>query len=102
MLEGRQDIVAMLVPDSRKSLLIMISALPLSALVMIVIVPFIALRDDMRARCRSVRLQTQVWKHGIVFTAFLMLVTPEVVVSSEFQTYLQKLMQERRPRAPDV
>jgi hypothetical protein len=38
MLEGRQDIVAMLVPDSRKSLLIMISALPLSALVMIVIV----------------------------------------------------------------
>jgi len=96
VLEGRRDVLAVLAPGSGKSLLIMIPALLSRSQVTVAIIPFIALRDDLQARCRSVGVHTLIWSRGTVSTTSLVLVTPELAVSGEFQTYLQKLIREER------
>ncbi len=93
-LDSTQDLVAVLAPGSGKSLLIMIPALLSSWQVTVAIVPFVALQDNLQARCRDVGLQTQIWRHDIISTMPLVLVTPEAAVSGEFRTYLQKLIEE--------
>ena len=91
VLDPSKNVIIVLPTGGGKSLAITLPTFLQRDRVTIVILPYVALRDDLLARCRAVGLQTRIWHSQGMPNVPLVLVTPESAVSPAFITYIHEL-----------
>jgi hypothetical protein len=97
VLQGTSPIVAVMPTGSGKSLLFMLPAWLEPRGVSIVVVPLLALREDLIFRCQQVGIQCAIWDgRQQPDGATLVFVTPEKAVDEAFSSYLSRLKQARQ------
>ena len=57
----------------------------------IVVVPFVALQDDLQKRCISLSIRCEIWSTGEIQTAPIILITPESFTTKRFRDFLNRL-----------
>jgi len=62
----------------------------------VVIVPFIALQEDIAQRCRTMSISCDIWSPSKASSASLILVTPESFVLDSFRDFLNRLVEQFR------
>lgn len=89
---GESPIVAVMPTGAGKSLLFMLPAWAEQGGTTIVVVPLIALREDMKRRCRKLGISCAEWQgRRPPDAAAIVLVTPESAVSEDFATFINRL-----------
>jgi len=92
ILNDESPIILVMRTGGGKSLMFMLPASIKEAGTTVVIVPLIALKQDMRRRCRELGLECQEWSTSKkMHDSCIVLVTPESAVSKGFMSYLRKL-----------
>jgi superfamily II DNA helicase RecQ len=92
IMAGESPIVAVMGTGGGKSLLFMLPAYCSRSGVTVVVVPLIALRQDMKRRCEEMGLRCQEWESRRPGDgAQVVLVTPESAVSEGFNTFLTRM-----------
>ncbi|KAH1734924.1 hypothetical protein KXV50_006305, partial [Aspergillus fumigatus] len=95
--QGESPVVAVMPTGRGKSMLFMVPAFTAPGGTTIVVVPLIALRADMTRRCQELGISCVPWEsRRPPNAASIVLVTPESVVSPDFQTFLNRLRWTRR------
>ncbi len=59
-----------------------------------IIVFFVILQNNLQTQYKNIELQIQIWKHNIIFIMFLILIIFKTAVLREFHIYLQKLIKK--------
>lgn len=91
-MQGQSPVVAVMPTGSGKSMLFMLPALCSPGGITIVVVPLIALREDMQARCEKMGINCTQWNpRRPIFSSGIVLVTPEAVLGEGCQTYINQL-----------
>jgi superfamily II DNA helicase RecQ len=94
---GESPIVAVMPTGAGKSLLFMLPAWAEQGGTTIVVVPLIALRGDMKRRCKALGISCAEWQgRRPPDAAAVVLVTPESAVSEDFMTFLNRLKATRQ------
>lgn len=92
IMNGEARVVAVLATGEGKSLLFMLPALCVRGGLTILVLPLIALRQDMMKRCKSFGLRCVEWTAGATADdAGLVMVTPESAGSGGFHTFLNRV-----------
>ena len=92
ILQNHSLVVAMMTTGSGKSLLFMLPTLCSLDDVTIVVIPLVALRVDLQARCDQASIKCHQWNpRRLVFGGDIVLVTSKSALSSSFQSYLSLL-----------
>jgi superfamily II DNA helicase RecQ len=85
-------VVAVMGTGGGKSLLFMLPAFCSDGGVSVVVVPLIALRQDMQKRCQQMGIVCREWNsRQPADAARVVLVTPESAVSEGFRTFLNRM-----------
>ena len=87
MVMSQDDLVVQQPTGSGKSLLIELSAALAPGRVIIVLVPYLTLRDDLVRRCRKRGITAQAFVPGQVGSVSVMLLTPEMAITTAFINY---------------
>jgi superfamily II DNA helicase RecQ len=94
---GESPIVAVMPTGAGKSLLFMLPAFAEQGSTTIVVVPLIALRSDMKQRCKKLGISCVEWESCCPpDAAAVVLVTPESSVREAFATFLNRLQATRQ------
>ena len=94
---GKSPVVAVMPTGAGKSLLFMLPAWAEQGGTSVVVVPLIALRADMKRRCRKLGVSCAEWEgRRPPDAAAIVLVTPESAVSEGFMTFLNRLRATRQ------
>jgi superfamily II DNA/RNA helicase len=97
ILHGASPVVAIMPTGGGKSVLFMLPALVEPSGITVVVVPLIALREDMSRRCEELGIRCEEWKSSRPSDgATIVLVTPESAVSEDFATFLNRLRSTRQ------
>ena len=92
IMTGESPVVAVMGTGGGKSLLFMLPAYCSRSGVTVVVVPLIALRQDMKRRCEEMGIRCQEWESQRPGDgAQVVLVTPESAVSEGFSTFLTRM-----------
>ncbi|KAL2043679.1 hypothetical protein ABVK25_012540, partial [Lepraria finkii] len=92
IIQGESPVVIVMGTGGGKSLGFMLPAWCSRGGSSIVVVPLIALRQDMMARCRRLGIACSEWDRGHPPDgARIIFVTPESAVSEDFQTFINRL-----------
>jgi RecQ family ATP-dependent DNA helicase len=92
VMAGESPVVAVMGTGGGKSLLFMLPAFCSGGGVSVVVVPLIALRQDMQKRCEQMRIPCREWNsRQPADAARVVLVTPESAVSEAFRTFLNRI-----------
>jgi superfamily II DNA helicase RecQ len=92
IMAGESPVVAVMGTGGGKSLLFMLPAFCSGGGVSVVVVPLIALRQDMRKRCEDMGITCREWNsRQPADAARIVLVTPESAVSEGFRTFLNRM-----------
>ncbi|KAI9034797.1 DEAD/DEAH box helicase [Aspergillus affinis] len=95
--DGSSPVVAVMRTGGGKSMLFMLPAFVEPGGTTIVVVPLVALRQDMMSRCRALSIPCVAWEsRRPPDEATIVLVTPESAVTDDFQTFINRLRQIRR------
>lgn len=95
-LQAAEQVVLVLGTGSGKSLLFMVGASVSDALTTILILPMVALRQEMLRRCREVGIRPLVWSVGCRNAAQLVIVSAEAACTQGFLEYAQGLVGQQR------
>jgi superfamily II DNA helicase RecQ len=97
IIAGASPVIAVMPTKAGKSLLFMLLAWAEQGGTTIVVMLLIALRGDMKQRCKKLGISCTEWqsRHPLDATA-IVLVTPESVVGEEFTTFLNRLQATRQ------
>ena len=87
VVSSSDDVIIILPTAGGKSLAILIPTYLQRHLVTIVVVPYVALRDDLIRRSQQVGLQSLPWSPGELAHQPLVFVTPEMALRAEFRAY---------------
>jgi superfamily II DNA helicase RecQ len=94
---GESPVVAVMPTGAGKSLLFMLPAFAEQGGTTIVVVPLIALRGDMKQRCKKLRISCVEWEScRPPDAAAVVLVTPESAVGQAFATFMNRLKATRQ------
>jgi superfamily II DNA helicase RecQ len=94
---GESPVVAVMPTGAVKSLLFMLPAFAEQGGTTIVVVPLIALRSDMKQRCKKLGISCVEWEsRHPPDAAAVVLVTPESAVGEAFATFLNRLQAMRQ------
>lgn len=94
---GESPVVVVMGTGGGKSLLFMLPAWCERGGVSVVVVPLIALRQDMKERCERLRIGCVEWQAGRPpDDAQIVLVTPESAVGGDFRTFLNRMKAVQR------
>ncbi|KAF2187528.1 P-loop containing nucleoside triphosphate hydrolase protein, partial [Zopfia rhizophila CBS 207.26] len=94
---GESPVVAVMPTGAGKSLLFMLPAWAEQGGTTVVVVPLIALRGDMKQRCKRLGISCAEWEgRRPPDAAAVVLVTPESAVSEDFMTFLNRLKATRQ------
>lgn len=97
IMEGQSPIVVVMGTGGGKSLLFMLPAWCEPGGTSIVVVPLIALREDMKGRCEKMGIRCVEWNsQRPPDAASIVLVTPESAVGDGFRTYINRLRATQR------
>ena len=97
IMEGKSPVVAVMATGEGKSMLFMLPALCGPSGMTIVVVPLIALRQDMMRRCVELGIVCKEWTQGQhPDGANIVLVTPESAVSEAFWTFVVRSRRSQR------
>jgi superfamily II DNA helicase RecQ len=89
---GESPVITVIGTGGGKSLLFMLSAFYSGGGVSVIIIPLIVLRQDMRKRCKDIKIIYREWNsRQPADAARIMLVTPESAVSERFRTFLNRM-----------
>ncbi len=89
---GESPVVAVMPTGAGKSMLFMLPAWAEQGGTTVVVVPLIALRGDMKRRCKKLGISCLEWEgRRPPDAAAIVLVTPESAVSEDFMTFLNRL-----------
>lgn len=92
IVRGESPVVMVMGTGGGKSMGFMLPAWCSKDGVSVVVVPLIALRQDMMIRCRGMGIPCREWSRGsIPHAARLVFVTPESAISEDFQTFINRL-----------
>jgi len=92
IMEGESPVVAVMGTGAGKSLLFMLPAWCERGGTSVVIVPLIALREDMQARCERMGIVCVAWQpQRPPDDAQIVLVTPESAVGGDFRTFINRM-----------
>jgi len=92
IVRGESPVVMVMGTGGGKSMGFMLPAWCSKDGVSVVVVPLIALRQDMMIRCRGMGIPCREWSRGsIPHAARLIFVTPESAISEDFQTCINRL-----------
>jgi superfamily II DNA helicase RecQ len=92
IMDGKSPVIVVMRTGGGKSLMFMLPASVKDAGTTVVVTPLIALKQDMRRRCRELGLECQEWDaRRKIHDSCILLVTPEAAVSQGFMNYLRKL-----------
>ena len=92
IMKGESPVIAVMPTGGGKSITFMLPASCGHGGVSIVVVPLIALRQDMRQRCQRMRITCVEWSsRRPPESASVVLVTPESAVSEDFRTFINRL-----------
>ncbi|KAH0558842.1 hypothetical protein GP486_004521 [Trichoglossum hirsutum] len=92
IMDGKSPIIVVMRTGGGKSLMFMLPASVKDAGTTVVVTPLIALKQDMRRRCRGLGLECAEWDaRKKMRDCSILLVTPESVISKGFMTYMRKL-----------
>lgn len=92
VLRGKKNLIIVLPTGGGKSMIFMVPAKMENGRVTVVIVPFLALRQDLDVRCRAIGISPLWWKNGERGQSSLVLVTTDQAATSDFRSYLGSLM----------
>lgn len=90
------DVMVTMPTGAGKSLVVVMTATLARDRVTVVVVPFIALRQDARRRYAALGLQSHVYEAGKADQASVVLATPESVATGHFRQYLASLVSSGR------
>ena len=94
---GESPVVAVMPTGAGKSMLFMLLAWAEQGGTTIVVVPLIALRGDMKQRCKKLGISCAVWEsQRPPDAAAIVLVTPESAVTQAFATFMNRLRATRQ------
>ncbi|KAL8991690.1 MAG: hypothetical protein Q9169_007742, partial [Polycauliona sp. 2 TL-2023] len=97
IMQGKSPVVAVMGTGGGKSLLFMLPALCEPGGTSIVVVPLIALREDLQARCGKIGITCAEWNsQRPPDAASIVLVTPESAVREGFRTFINRLRATQR------
>ncbi len=97
IVRGEERVLAIMPTGSGKSLLFMLPAFCGVGGVTIVVVPLIALKQDLRRRCQEAGIDCQEWSHGRPpDSARIVLVTPESAIGDDFTRFVNRLKGQQR------
>jgi superfamily II DNA helicase RecQ len=92
IMAGESPVVAVMGTGGGKSLLFMLPAFCSGGGVSVIVVPLIALRQDMKKRCEGMGVECREWEsRQPPDAARVVLVTPESAVSEGFRTFLNRM-----------
>jgi superfamily II DNA helicase RecQ len=92
IMDGKSPVIVVMRTGGGKSLMFMLPASVKDAGTTVVVTPLVALKQDMRRRCRELGLECQEWStRKKMHDSCILLVTPESAVSQGFMNYLRKL-----------
>ncbi len=92
IVQGLSPVVYIAGTGGGKSLAFMLPSYIARDGVTIVIVPFVALQQDIAGRCRSLRIPCEVWSPREVSSASVILVTLESICTKPFWDFLNRLV----------
>jgi hypothetical protein len=91
VIKGESPLVVILPTGGGKSLLFMLPACMARARCSIVVIPFVALVDDMRKRCVDAGIEAVEWRQGCKERAKVIIVSADRAVSKAFRGYAMGL-----------
>ncbi|KAF9882584.1 hypothetical protein FE257_006232, partial [Aspergillus nanangensis] len=95
--QGESPVVAIMPTGSGKSMLFMLPAWIEPGGTTVVVVPLIALRQDMQQRCQQLGISCTVWEsRRPPDAASIILVTPESAITPDFHSFLNRLQMTQR------
>jgi superfamily II DNA helicase RecQ len=92
VVRGHSPILQITGTGGGKSLTFMLPSYAMGDGTTVVIVPFVALEEDLRERCRTLNISCEIWSQMEAQTASIILVTPESFVSKSFGEFLDRLL----------
>jgi len=98
IIAGESQVIAVLPTGEGKSLLFMLPAMLQGASLTIVIVPLIALKEDLIKRCMKLRIRCSMWQEGMESSGSppLIFVGSESATSAQFHAFIRTLESEQR------
>jgi superfamily II DNA helicase RecQ len=97
IMAGESPVVAVMGTGGGKSLLFMLPAFCSGGGGSVVVVPLIALRQDMQRRCQAMGIECAEWEwRRPPDAARVILVTPESAISEAFRTFLNRMRRTQR------
>lgn len=96
VVQGRSPILQVLRTGGGKSITFLLPAFSQPKGATIVIVPFIALQEDIAARCKKAKITCDIWQAGKACGGSIVLVSPESFATGGFQDFLHRLGEQHR------
>ena len=97
IVKGEPVIIQIVGTGGGKSLSFMLPAFSSDGGTTIVVVPLVALREDMARRCEELRIDTHIWDSKVAArAASIIFVTPESVQTEGFQLFVNRLKERQQ------
>ena len=94
-MEKKLKVLGVMLMEKEKSLMFMLLAFCSSSRVMVVVVPLIALKQDMARQCKRLKIGMKVWNSKkLPDKVQIILVTPEDTLMDRFNSFLNQLQKQ--------